>query len=252
MNPLEKGFRLVVVECPYSTLLTNPMTEDLYMKFMKTKLVGYLQEYSYGVLPFGAYDLIANLVLLCRENDGALSPVMVFKSTSLERCDRFRLPFEMYDLVPPATAPRHRKAMDELLASARRQKVDVGYNSSWTVHPDARHDRSLKEAIREASVAIFYHHYTHYRISEVLIGGAVRFKVDKLQKLMGFLDLARSGQSLPAIDCPFLFGEKTALMHLTEFSEMARSAAEKYRFLWDQRLTIEEQAAVPEKIPAAA
>jgi hypothetical protein len=231
-------YQIVILDCPYNSF-QDVETQTLFSKFVAMKLAGYQKEYPYGVLPFGSYDMIATLVMLCEKNaDGTFEPIMVFKSTSSERCEAFRLPFEMLELFRNPEAAEHKEATLNILASAKSRGVNVGYNSSWTILSKVRENKELVKLARDVTVMLLNNYYMTYGMKEVLIGGAVRFKVDQLQLFVGWKHLQHENKVLPAIGCPFLFGEQTALMHLTEFSQGAKDMAEQYKSLWENRVVI--------------
>lgn len=229
--------KVVILECPYKTI-SDSFTQNMFMKFVEMKLKGYQRDHSDRVLPLGATDFIGQLVILCKVNGNNLDPMMVFKATSSDLCREFKIPYEMYSLFVDETTLGHKNALSLILDSARGRNINVGYISSWTTHPSVRNDLELKKEIKDISTALIFNHYSTYGMPEVFAGGALRFKVNEFLTNMGFVPLEAEGKILPPIECPFLAGEKTAIMYLNQFSFAARSMGKKYQSLWDSRLTI--------------
>lgn len=230
--------QIVVLDCPYASI-QDPQTQKIFSKFMATKLGGYMQEYPYGVLPMDRYDMMATLLLLCeKKDDGDLEPIAVFKSTSLERCKLFNADFELMEYYHSEGTEVYKQATLDILESAYKRGVNVGYNSSWTIQKHIREDKEKVRLARDLSFMMFANHYPHYNIEEVLITGVVKFKVDQVLTWMGFNHLKSQNTTLPPIACPFLFGEKTAVMHLTQFSSEVKALATKYQALWNERLIL--------------
>jgi len=229
--------QIVVLDCPY-TSIHEPLTQKYFSQFMAAKLKGYQEEYPYGVLPFDRYDMIGTLLLLCEKNEnGDLETLMSFKSTSMERCSLFDVPFELLVQYTEKTRPHH-EATTKILESAKSRGVNVGFNSSWTIQRKARENRALTLLIRDLTAMMMNNYYSSFHIEEVLIATVVRFKVDKMLLPVGFDYLKVDETVLPPFSCPFLFGEQTAVMHLKEFSNEAKGFAQKYSRLWQNRIQI--------------
>jgi len=238
-DDLTDKYQIVILDCPYDSI-QDVDTQKIFSKFVASKLNGYMKEYPYGVLPFNVYDLVGTLLLLCEKKQGSeLEPIMVFKSTSSERCKKFNLPFELFEYFQKPETEAYKNTVTGILESAQKHGVNVGYNSSWTIKKKIRENPELVKLVRDLSVMMITSYYTHYKINEVLIAGVVKFKVDKLLTYIGFEYFQSNGKVLPPISCPFLFGEQTAIMHLKHFSEEAKALALKYDKLWNSRLTID-------------
>jgi len=206
------------------------------------KLRGFLEEYEHGIVPLGSYDFIGTILLVCRKNGKRmddLEPVFCFKSSTLDRTNYFSLPFELTEWFHSEAERPHREAVQKIIDRAEKNNIHLGYNSSWTIDPSWRSEPSLKQLARELSVAVFTNYYTSYKIQEILIGGVLRFKVDKIQAFLGFDYLKLNGEALPPVEAWFAKKEKAILMHLTQFSKEALELASKYKTLWENRITVD-------------
>jgi hypothetical protein len=214
------------------------------------KLTGFLREYEHGILPLGSYDFIGTLIMLCEKKDGELEPVFCFKSTTLERVKYFNLPFELLEWFHSSAEKNHEMVVRGILERAESEKINIGYNSSWTIDPKWREVAELKYLAKELSVALFVKYYQSRSTQEILIGGVKRFKVDQIQSFLGFEYLKYNGEVLPPIEAWFAKNEKAILMHLTRFSKEALAIAEKYSKLWSERIEILEEKVHSEKMAA--
>ncbi len=214
------------------------------------KLRGFLEEYDHGILPLGPYDFIGTLIMLCEKKGDELEPVFCFKSSTLDRVKYFNLPFELMEWFHTDAESKHESVVKEILERAECQNINIGYNSSWTIAPSWRKEPEWKTLAKELSVAVFVHYYQSRNISEILIAGSVRFKVDKIQAFLGFDYLSMNGERLPPIDNWIVKNEQVTLMYLTRFSDDALKLAEKFKVLWAARLEVIESAVENQKIAA--
>lgn len=241
-----KDLQVVVLDCPYNNF-SNPLTQKLFSKFVDMKLRGFLEEYEHGIVPLGSYDFVGTIIMLCHKQGEELEPVFCFKSSTLDRAKYFSLPFELNEWFHSAAEEPHRKAVQKIISRAEQDGIHLGYNSSWTIDPHWRSDPHLKKLARDLSVAVFTQYYTQAKIQEILIGGVLRFKVDKIQAYLGFEYLEHQGERLPPVEAWFAKNEKAILMHLKKFSPEALAMASQYQELWDRRLVIDESDYQKEK-----
>ncbi len=234
-------FQLFVIDCPYNSF-SNPMTQNLFGKFISSKLDGFLAEYEHGILPLGAYDFVGTLILLCEKQGENYEPVFCFKSTSQERSDYFGLPFELMGAFREGCDQTQKEAIVRILRTAKSKNINVGYNSSWTILPKWRSDSALRSFSKDLSCAVLASYYRGYNIEEVLIAGVVRFKVDKLQAFIGFEYISENGKQIDPIGSSFLNDEQIQLMHLKQFTPEVLALAEKYKSIWENRVVIEDAA----------
>ncbi len=232
--------QVVVIDCAYNSF-SDPFTQKLFGKFVDMKLRGFLEEYEHGIVPLGAYDFVGTILLVCEKKGAELEPIFCFKSSTLNRAQYFSLPFELLDCFHHDDRSIHKQAVQAVIQHASQNNINLGYNSSWTIDPRWRSDPRLKLLARELSVAVFTSYYRNYQIQEILIGGALRFKVDRIQAFLGFEYLKSNGENLPPLEIWFAKNEKVALMHLKQFSKEAIEMAEKYQKLWDRRITIDQK-----------
>jgi hypothetical protein len=231
-------FQVVVIDCPYDTI-SEGFTQRMFARFLAAKMDGYKKAYPKDVLPFGSYDFVGTLVLLCEKTpDHDLLPVAVFKSLTADRCERFNLPFEALTIFPLPEHDIYRRAITEAARAAKVAGGTVAYNSSWTIHPRVRSNPEMKGIVAEVFPSLLFHHYMSVGMSGVLSAGIIRFKVDQLQKWMGFDDLYVDGQKLPPHACDFVFGELTALMLARRWSDEFAAQSAPYRALWEKRITM--------------
>ncbi|MGK5085055.1 hypothetical protein WDW37_17335 [Bdellovibrionota bacterium FG-1] len=251
LDGINRNLRVVVLDCPYDTI-QNEQTQGLFAKLAALKIAGYQAEYPYGALPLDTTDFIAVHLLLCEERSGNLLPLMGFKSVTAKRCAIHNIPFPAHGVLRGNDLPEYEKALDEIISTSRSKGQEIAYNSSLTVHPDARHDKQLRQLCTDMTVALFVKYYQEYKIPNVIAAATLRFKVQVVKEFAGFEYLSLNGSPLPPFDCKPFFGEKVALMHLRQFRDEAKFWANRYSCLWDNRLTISTQKKIVPSIAEAA
>lgn len=238
LDSISKRLRLVIFECPYDTI-ENPIAQSLLGKIARMKITGYKAEYPYGATPVDTGDFVGTHLLLCEElRGGDIEPIMGFKSLSYRRCQIHELEFPAFHLFPKEDHEKHRRAVESLLDEAERNGEETCYNGSWTVRQDLRSDRTLIQLCYDVTLLLLVRYYTDYRIQNVLAGATVRFKVHRFKEFMGWEYVESDGNRLATFPCKPFFNEEVALMRLRKFSPEAHALAERYRFFWEQRLTV--------------
>jgi hypothetical protein len=239
--PVIDDLRIVILNCPYDTW-EGAETRELFGAMAALKLRGYRDDYAYGVLPLDTTDFVGCHYLLCEDRLGVLQPIMGCRMTSLERCRVHRLPFPALTLAEMVDARRHAEAIRAIMERCERQDIGIVYDGSWTIDPQTRRDRRL---LHEIFTAMFVMVHDAYAIRETIAGAVLRLKTARHLSSWGYQPLELDGALLPPVAVQPLLGELVTLMHLREFTASARSIADRYRVLWEQRLTIEASTAAP-------
>lgn len=226
-----------MLNCPYDTWQTA-LTRDLFMQMVGFKLSGFRRVYPYGVLPVDSTDFVATHLLVCLKCEQGLIPLTGCKTVTRERCDIHRLPFAGLSLVRAAASPAHERAVLAIMDECQRAGRSLAYASSWTVNRAVKVDRALKRDLREIFEAMFALYYLTEGISDVLGGGVIRLRTDRLFQEWGYRPLTLGDETLPAINVPHLHGDAVTVLYLTAFTPAILEKATRWRWLWDDRVTI--------------
>ncbi|MFL5356730.1 hypothetical protein [Archangium sp.] len=225
------------MDCPYD-VLARPLAQSLFSRFASAKLEAFQAEYPNGVLPLGVHDFIATLVMIGEGSDEDFTPWAVFKSVSLERCERFRVPFELLTLMEGEHRKPHREAAHSLIHDARGRGGDVVYVSSWSMRPGARQDSRLKHAVRNLMRTALCFHHLESGFSEVTAVAVPRLRTDDFLRNAGFKELQLDDQPLPSFSCDFSFGETVVAFHASSFRADFIQRANSFKHVWDARRVI--------------
>ncbi len=235
-------FKIVVLECPYDTW-DDPLSKDMFHKMVQLKMIGYKREYPYGVLPVDTSDFVATHHLICLDERGELNPVMAYRTVTLERAKLHSMSLPVLNLMNMIGAKEHAEKIQSIITNCEKQNKSLVYASSLAVHNDHKGNADLRTALR--TIHVLYH--KDAKIDEIIAGGVIRFKMDKLYEFFGYSDLEWNGKVLPPVAVPFVFNEVTGFYHLRKFSEEAMNLAEANRKLWENRITISKSDSVPLK-----
>ena len=239
MGNLKQDFQLVILDSPYETW-DNPWTASLFNKMIALKRLGYGLHYPHGVLPVDTTDFLATHALLCRyDADNSLQPVMGYKTISLEKCRQYNLKFPGLSLVQNAQMPQHAKVVEDIIQRCEHENKNLAYLGSWTVDPHYKNQPGPKENLREAFLAFYRLLYMEQKISEVLIGGTLRFGTEKIFAALGHSPLTLNGVELSPIHVAHLTKEPVLVMHSTNFTEASQLAIKKWNEVWNNRILID-------------
>lgn len=229
---------MVVLECPYDHM-ENEATRELFSKVIALKIAGYKPHYDYGVLPVDTTDYVGTHLLICTTKDGELIPVTGCRTITLARSERHGLTFPGLGLVQASRAPEHVLTVQEWVAEARKTNSPLSYASSWTVSPDVpQESKSQRSLLRSLFEAIHVFHHTENQLNRIIVGGTLRFKTDHVFKAWGHEPLSLNGKVLGPIQVPTLLDEDVAVMTMTRFNEETLQRVERWRGMWNRRITL--------------
>ena len=237
--------RLVIVHNPYS-VWDHILVPKLFHDMVQLKKDGYSSMYSKPVMPVDTTDFIATHILLClvdsKEN---LKPIMGYKSTTLKDCENYDLVFPALSLVKNAGAVLHTSAVQSLVETCRSKNLSLAYLASWTLDHKIKNEFFLKHELRDIFIASYYFLYQQLKISQIIIGGTLRFGTDKIFKAMGHQPLEWNKKILEPILAAHLAKEPVQVMCANHLPDSLRLVASRWKKLWNERLIIE-----PEEVKA--
>lgn len=242
MKSLAQDFQLVIMDSPYEIVEQSVLVDHLFMQMMSLKKQGYEKHYQHGVLPVDTSDFVATHVLLCRrKRDQSLQPIMGYKTITLDRCQEFNLRFPGLSLVQNAQMPEHTKVVEDIMQRCEKEQKKLAYLGSWTVDPEYRKRPGPHEDLREAFKAFYRLLYREQNVAEVLIGGTLRFKTEKVFAELGHKALSQNGQELSHIHVAHLNKEPVLVMHSQEFNDSSKLAEQKWQDVWQERIHLEKE-----------
>lgn len=243
-------FQLMILESPYENW-ADPRTQDFFAKMVMLKKKGYEHFYSNGVLPVDTSDFLATHLLLCeRHKNGEMTPVMGYKTVSLEKCRAFNQNFPGLSLVQNAKMPVHSEVVQSIINRCEQKQRGLAYLGSWTVDPLFKQRQNETANLKEAFVGFYRLLYQEQKVHEVIIGGTLRFKTEKLFGDLGHKPLMKNGEILSSIHVAHLVKEPVLVMHSMEFNDFSMRAEAQWSDVWENRIYIKDSAPVKLRIVA--
>ncbi len=232
------AFRFVLLQYPYANW-ENGETRDLFGKMIRLKLRGYVANHFDGVLPFDTSDFLSDHLLVCKETaEEGLVPFMGYRSMPLSRAEFHKLPFGATTLCQASNGPEHEAAIRAVIEDCRKNSKELYYDSSYTVDPAAKNNPAISPEIKNLILAMHTLHHENMEHCELIAGGNLRFKMERLYQFWGYNGLSLGGRALGPLEMPFYAGDKMMVYHLTRWSPGALDLAATYKLLWRQMLIV--------------
>lgn len=250
MNNIEHNFQLVILESPYEiwNLQSVPL---MFSKMIKLKKDGYDSHYLKKVLPLDTSDFIATHVLLCRkQKDQSLEPIMGYKTVTVKKCQEYNFVYPGLGLVTNAKMPLHIQAVNNIIQRCEHEQKNLAYLGSWTIDPTLK-DPLLRKQLKKAFQAFYGLLYREQKVSEVIIGGTLRFHTEKIFSELGQKPLQLNGEDLPVINVKHLGDEPVLVMHGACSSDPLTETEHQWNAVWSNRIHFEKKQ-IQYSVPWAA
>ena len=239
---IERKYQFVLLRSPYDLMGFN-LVSELFPKIVKFKTEGYRQEYGQFVLPFDSSDFVASHLLLCeKKSDGSLEPVLGFKSVTLEKCDQHRILFPMLSMLDGEDPNNiYRLTIKSLIEKYRSCGAGhkIAYNGSFTISPKLRENKEIMKLLWDVTFSLLTNYYIEYDIDHVVAVCATKFKVDKKKELLGWNYIEGEHGVLKPYVCKSFFDAPAVPMELTNMKIKGKVSAEKFKSMWEDRLTLD-------------
>lgn len=216
----------------------DPIVAGIFRQIVDLKLRGYRDDYPPGALAVDTTDFVGTHIILATETEPEeLSVLAALKWTTLARCVRYNIDFPALSVVRSLSSDRHEKAVRLIVDDHAEVPDALAYCAGWTAHPAVRQDRDL--ARRQVQMMIGAHLLSceDMGVAACISAGVPRMNTDKVELSAGYERMADELGPLPPFPLRNLVGEPVILMHLRDHSEWAQGFADRYRNVWDARLT---------------
>lgn len=238
MSEFLSQIQVVVLDSPYETFF-QPETQNLLSQALQLKLKSYQNVYALGVLPLDTYDFVSTHHLIGRTDpNGVFQPLMVFRTTALDRCRRHQLAFPGVAVLRASGAVEHAVVLERRLEEWTKQNLRVSYGSGWAIAPELRVDRALREALKDLMTALLVNHEQESRTDRLVACGAARVHTDEYFQNIGYGRMREGAVELPPFRQSSLIGVEAVLLETQKFNERALVLAQRYRSFWENRLEL--------------
>lgn len=233
-------FQIVVLRSFYDTF-DSAKAQEAFSGMAALKLKGYLAEYPYGALPVDTTDFVATHFVLCRKRKisrAPFEPIMAHKWVSSQRCSAHNLHFPAVTILGTGY-PDLRESIEGILEHNQRSGRQVHYGSSWTIDPMIRRtNRPLALELRSLFIAANVFYFDENPGDLFMVCGVKKFKTDKIFTSLGYDSIALKSKKEPSFNHAFVAKEEMVVMTSSKASVDARSAALRFKALWDARIEI--------------
>lgn len=242
---MSRTYKTVLLEKPYDTYQNSKFVRELLARVWKLKFDGYRAYYPYGVMPVGDMDFFANHVIICEDYHGELIPLAASKSISTNVCSSLKIDFPIFEHVFKGceeASKDHIQATRQWINERTSRGENVGYNASWTISPSVKDEPEVRKLMLDLSMAMYYFYYTTQGIDHIITSASKTFKVDRIQKEMGFDYLALGEKVLDTYPAHLYNNMPFYIMTLHEnnFPEFFAKKAQTYVQYWNDRIHIKD------------
>lgn len=216
----------------------DPDVRALYADLMKMKFDGYGSVYGSNVISSDKADFFGTHLMVCQKGL-RLKPLFGYKSVTLDKCREFHLKFPALSLVGNDGHHECLNELNEIIDRAENRGERVSFDYSWAQTPDIKKIRSkeMAELFRDLVMTLVIHHHQDYGIEHMITCGVVKVKTDIFFERLGLNKISAYSK----FSQKDLNEEMVHIFHNNRYSDYAYEVAEKYHFLWKNRLTLSKK-----------
>lgn len=240
VKELGDDLQVVVIDSFYDMAVQNDECAWLN-KLFRFKVNSFLGSYPYGMLPFGAADLVGTHWILCRKDQDGLHPLMGIKTIDSDRTDIFRMNFPAFEYVSDSGLEAHRNAIQHEYNEVKKMGRPLGYVGSWVVAPEVRNDPALGKLCKKMSSALISRWIDEFDIRTAISFASLRFHVEKFHAYLGVTRLTGpNNEHLPDFKARPSFDEPAcvSVFYRKNHSEAAKQDMADSQPLWEKRIVI--------------
>lgn len=238
IQSINNSVKLVVLRNPsecWNDPILGAQCRDMFAKMVGLKLAGYSSRYGKSTLPLDVYDFFSTHLLLCKDYNGQLEPILGYKSVTYSECELYHQPLPLVATFESCKAKKHLLALQELIAQYSGR--NIRYCLSYTILPKERQDKAFNTILKEMMAAVFVHFIRETQTDLATLCGVTKFKVDQMFMSWGYEPIQYKGKALPPYMNIVVETEALACF-LRKFSPYAESMAQKYQDMWDSRVEV--------------
>ena len=241
---IRKNYQFVLIRAPYE-IIGEQAVGELFPKIIQFKAEGYQKEYGQFVLPFDSSDFVATHLLLCEKGPGGvLTPVLGFKSVTLERCDNHRITFPIMNFFEGEEGRVYAETIRAKLDHYRTQDLrhKIAYNGSFTINPRLRENKVLMKSLWDITFSLLTNYYIDYGIDHVMALCVCKFNVHLKKEQLGWNYIQGPAGPLPSFVSRVFFEATLMPMELTDVRAKSQESAQKFQDMWRDRITLDAES----------
>ena len=237
---LFEELQIIVIDSFYSCV-NNKDAMSWLGDLFRFKTNSYLASYPYGILPFGASDLVGTQLFLARKIKNKLHPMMGVMMIDSDRTETFRMDFPAFERLRDPGLEMHHKKIELELEKARREKYPLGYVGSWAIDPTVRHDPILSKICKKMSSALITQWILQFDIQVAIAFASLRFHVEKFHAYLGVIRMAGpNGEQLCDFKVSSAMDEPccASIFYRQNLTQAAKQDVIDTSALWEKRIVI--------------
>jgi hypothetical protein len=229
---LPPGLKLVVLE-NFSGIPDDPQARDIFMQMAALKIKGYGNMRGTGIIALDSTDFFGTHLLMGEAREGGGIRILGgYRSVRLSECQHFGMRFPTLAILESSGLREKVPEVQRILDSAVSRKIEISYDSSFTILPEARAVPGLSRELRDLMTVLCIHYHADHGVPEWLTQGMVDFKVNEYLMWMGLTPLTG------IFPISTLKGAPAMALHFQRASEEALFVARRKRKFWDERLLL--------------
>lgn len=232
------NLQIIVIKEPILTLTNfqDSFQNSLFSKMLSLKYHGYSNRHNKNTLPIDTTDFIGTHLIVCENEGDELIPLMAYKSTTVETCEKYNLKFPFLGLLENSGNKVCLNETHDLINKLKKNNSSLSYDTSWTMSQKLEGLREKRDYLKEILQMLLVKHHTDYNIPNWVTFGICKMKTDLLFKSMGGIEISQE----PLIKHPGLNGQDAVaiLLPSNNYQFEALRMSKKHELLWKNKIEI--------------
>lgn len=240
--------QIILLREPILTLTSdeNSFQNNLFPKILSLKYHGYSKRHTGNILPLDTTDFIGTHLIVCEKENNDYFPLMAYKSTTIEMCDKYGINFPFLNLLENSGNKICYDETIRIIKKLKEESSSLSYDTSWTMSPRLEGQKEKREYLKEILQMLLVNYHQDYNIPNWVTFGICKVKTDLLFKSMGGVEISSS----PIVEHPGLGGQRSVAILLPSnlYLFHALRMGQKHKKLWENRMVISIEEANKLKI----
>ncbi len=234
------NLKINIIQNPYYSLEEEKVA-NLMGKIFASRIKGYQRPYGDKVYPFGAEELCASLVSVCKTLDNGIDiPLMSFKFIRNSTCNDFKVHFPAWDTLMGSGCSNDLK---DKFHSTKNHFIqdygDFGYIGSLVLSAEIAENPRLRKEVKKITSLAIKNISQEQGPLPLIVTGTIHNHSHEYIHSLGFQYLSKEEVSVKSLK-----GTKTYLMALREFNPELNF--EDVQHYWDYREVLDKKRELEE------
>ena len=216
----------------------HPIVQNEYLKLVRMKYESYKWKHDLNFLPLDAFDFVGTHVFVI--DKFTKQPLLCWRGVTYSKCQEYNRDFIALSFAKGCdNSQQHQEALESIVEECCKKKEDIVFWGALAVSSAVESHDTLRKLF-EIFQATAVYYCESYAINRAIISATIMFQTDCTFKKMGFRPLTLDGISLPFLKVKQYNDLEAQLFYFDgRFSQSTLAFAQRYRSLWENRLTTE-------------